>query len=122
MAEANKPDRQRSEAHNALETLCDAFERHGFAAKKAYAADFTRLLDAHEMIFGNPNDPLDFKKAVDPEQGKSLLKGIKDAFDGVAAKEKALAETAIFYKKKHAETAEKFSQFSGLICKALKNL
>lgn len=112
-------DMRHAKAYNALETLCEAFERQGFAKKKAYAVEYSRLLDAQELIFGSPYA---FDGKRDAEQGKNILKSVKSVFDDVANKEKALSETAPLFRKKHAETSSQFSQFSTLVCTALKNL
>jgi len=124
MADADKTSSEanRHQAYFALDGLCNAFERAGFSRQKEYAGTYTKLLDASELIFGNPNDPMEFTVKTDPDKGKEILRGLKQAFDDEATAEKRRAEDALIFKQKHAAKSDQFAGFSAALHKVLQHL
>ena len=106
-------------ASRALSSLCDTFERRGDAFRTDHAADYKKLGDAELMLSGNVNDPLDDGKHVDPAAAKALLVELRESFANVAAKEQQKSETAVFYRGKHRDKAERFTGYARSIDKIL---
>lgn len=106
--------------YDTLDKLCNEFERAGYRQQKEHAASFERLLDARELTFGSANDPMGFHTRHDPEEGKTILRGLKQAFDDVSARENRRGDAALLFKQKHRDKAAAFGRFSDLIGEALK--
>lgn len=118
----DSPDIDRFQAYGLLDNISREFDRAGYPKDKQHRAQFAQLESAIELIFGNPNDPMDLQTKQNPAEGFRILRGLRHSFDEVAKHQKKLGESALIRKKAHLDKAENFTRFSGDISTALNKM